>query len=216
MNTVWTRFWMRFAGPSRGGRCATWLATWFAPPFRWRRRLARMNPRGYVSPSACVTDRETALGMNVFIGDRVFIMRNRDGGSIRIGDRVELYADIVVETGAGGRVTIGNDTHIQPRCTLSAYVGMLHIGDGVEIAPNCSFYPYNHGTAPDRPIREQPLTSKGDLVVGNGAWIGAGAILLDGARVGEGSVIGAGSVVTRPIPDNAVAWGAPARVRHMR
>ncbi len=82
----------------------------------------------------------------------------------------------------------------------------------MQIAPGCAFYPYNHGTVADRPIAKQPLTSKGDIVVGDGAWLGFGVVVLDGVRIGEGAVIGAGSVVTRSVPAMAVAAGNPARL----
>ena len=64
----------------------------------------------------------------------------------------------------------------------------------------------------DVPIMDQDFESRGPLVVGDGAWLGAGVTVLDGMRIGIGSVVGAGSVVTRDIPDYAVAVGVPARV----
>jgi sugar O-acyltransferase (sialic acid O-acetyltransferase NeuD family) len=52
----------------------------------------------------------------------------------------------------------------------------------------------------------------GNVKVGEGAWIGAGAIIIPGVEIGKWSVIGAGSVVTRSIPDNSVAYGMPCKV----
>lgn len=48
--------------------------------------------------------------------------------------------------------------------------------------------------------------------IGNGCWIGGGAIILPGVSIGDGAVIGAGSVVTKNIPENCVAVGNPCRV----
>lgn len=48
--------------------------------------------------------------------------------------------------------------------------------------------------------------------IGNGAWIGAGAVILPGIHIGDNTVIGAGSVVTKDIPANVVAVGNPCRV----
>ncbi|MEX2430632.1 MAG: hypothetical protein WD645_01780 [Dehalococcoidia bacterium] len=42
--------------------------------------------------------------------------------------------------------------------------------------------------------------------------MGAHVTVLKGVTIGDGAIIGAGSVVTRSIPENAVAVGAPARV----
>ena len=48
--------------------------------------------------------------------------------------------------------------------------------------------------------------------IGDGCWIGGGAIILPWVSIGEGTVIGAGSVVTKNIPSNCVAVGNPCRV----
>jgi acetyltransferase-like isoleucine patch superfamily enzyme len=42
--------------------------------------------------------------------------------------------------------------------------------------------------------------------------IGANAVILEGVRVGNNAVIAAGAVVTKDVPDNMVAAGAPARI----
>jgi acetyltransferase-like isoleucine patch superfamily enzyme len=86
----------------------------------------------------------------------------------------------------------------------------------VSIAPNCAFYPYDHGIAPGKLILKQPLTTKGDIIIEDDVWLGVGVIVLSGVHIGTGAVIGAGSVVTRDIPEGAIAFGAPARVVKMR
>ncbi|WP_249354641.1 DapH/DapD/GlmU-related protein [Rhodococcus sp. USK13] len=48
-------------------------------------------------------------------------------------------------------------------------------------------------------------------MVGDGCWIGAGAIILPGVTVGEGCVVGAGAVVTRDCSPNGLYVGSPAR-----
>src|SRR4028119_2455504 len=74
-STLWSRFWMRFAGLGYLGRIATRLATWFTPPYKERRLLARYNSKGYIAPSATIHHADLKLGANVFIGDRVVIDR---------------------------------------------------------------------------------------------------------------------------------------------
>ncbi|MBK8161647.1 MAG: hypothetical protein IPK65_00400 [Gammaproteobacteria bacterium] len=61
-------------------------------------------------------------------------------------------------------------------------------------------------------MRDQPLVTKGGIVVGDDAWLGYGVIVLDGARIGRGAIIGAGSIVTGDIPEGVIAAGAPAKV----
>jgi acetyltransferase-like isoleucine patch superfamily enzyme len=208
----WATLWMQFAGPTRLGRAATWLAALGAPPYKARAYLAELSPRGYVAPSASIHHSHLSLGNNTFVGDRVTIYEAAGGGRISIGDRARIHQDAIIDTGRGGSITIGANTDIQPRCQISAYLGSVEIGCGVQIAPNCAFYPYDHGIAPGRSIRSQPLTTKGGITVGDDAWLGFGVIVLDGVRIGHGAVIGAGSVVTESVPDGAIAAGVPARV----
>ena len=212
----WIRFWMKHAGLDRLGRFATRMATMFAPPYYGRCYLARLNPKGYFAPSAIVHHDSVHFGYNVFIGDRVVIFQDKDGGPVEFGERVHIYGETFIQTGFGGSLKIGDNSHIHPRCQINAYCSKINIGRGVQIAPNCAFYPYNHGIEPGKLILEQPLYSKGDIIVGNDAWLGFGVIVLDGVHIGKGAVIGAGSVVTQNIPDGAIAVGNPARIIKMR
>jgi acetyltransferase-like isoleucine patch superfamily enzyme len=64
---------------------------------------------------------------------------------------------------------------------------------------------------PSKTVLEQTRTSTG-VIIGDGAWIGAGAKILDGVAIGDGAVIGAGAVVRDNVPAAAIAVGVPARV----
>jgi acetyltransferase-like isoleucine patch superfamily enzyme len=175
-----------------------------------------MNPQGFIAPSAVIYHSDLRLGQNVLVGDRVIIYQAEDGGPVQLGDRSAVLRDTAIETGFGGSIRIGSETWIHPRNQLNAYRGSIHVGNGVDIAPNCAFYPYDHGFAASQSIREQPLETKGDIVVEDHAWLGVGVIVLSGVRIGKGAVIGAGSVVNKDIPDYAIAVGNPARVIKMR
>lgn len=52
----------------------------------------------------------------------------------------------------------------------------------------------------------------GRVQIGEGALIGAGAMVLPGVTIGKWSVVGAGSVVTRDVPDESTVVGNPARI----
>lgn len=212
----WARFWMGFAGRGFFGRIATDLASLGAPPYLKRRFLARMSPKGYFSTSATLHHEELRLGEHVFVDERVLIFQDFDGGPVELGDRVSIYRDVILQTGKGGRIVIGADSRVQPRCLLSSYVSPIQIGRGVGIAANCAFYSYNHGFALGAEIREQPLESRGGIVIDDDVWIGTGVIVLDGVRIGKGAVVGAGSIVTKDVPDGAVVGGSPARVLKWR
>jgi len=62
---------------------------------------------------------------------------------------------------------------------------------------------------PDVPIAQQWPTDD-PVVIGDGSWLGAGAIVLPGTRLGRNTVVGAASVVRGEFPDHAVLVGAPA------
>jgi acetyltransferase-like isoleucine patch superfamily enzyme len=212
----WTRFWMRYAGLSHFGRIATRLAIWFAPPFYGRQYLAKLSPKGYVSPSATIYHSDIRFNVGVFIDDRVLIYGDKNSGPVRFDKYVLIYRDTIIQTGAGGSVSIGTCSSLQPRCQLCAYEAPIEIGCDVQIAPNCAFYSYDHSFAPGELIRKQPLQTKGGIVIEDDAWLGVGVIVLDGVRIGKGAVIAAGSVVKNSVPDDAIAAGIPARVIKMR
>lgn len=54
------------------------------------------------------------------------------------------------------------------------------------------------------------------VVLGNDVWIGHAAVVLPGVTIGNGAAIGAGAVVSRDVPAFAVAVGVPARVHRFR
>lgn len=84
----------------------------------------------------------------------------------------------------------------------------ITIGDNVLLGPGVQLYAATHPTSPtDRDAGREfafPIT------LGNGVWVGGRSIINPGVTVGDHSVIGAGSVVTRDVPPNVVAVGAPA------
>lgn len=55
------------------------------------------------------------------------------------------------------------------------------------------------------------LRGAGGISIEDGAWIGAGTIVITGVTIGRKAVIGAGSVVVRDIPPLTVAVGNPCR-----
>lgn len=118
------------------------------------------------------------------------------------------FGTIFSQTGA----RLGADVYVGPGCHL----GLVHLEDGVLVASGVQVPSgaETHGTdRTDIPIRDQ-AGSRTMVRVGQGSWIGSGAIVL--ASVGRHSVVAAGAVVTRPVPDYAIVAGVPARVIKMR
>jgi len=214
----WIRLMLRFSHVAVIGKIASWLACIGIPPYYHRIYLSRLLKIGYISPKAQISHNNFQFGSNTYIDDRVLIYEDNfsnpkeGGGVIKFGDQVHIHRDTIIQTGRGGSLTIANNTHIQPRCQINAYLSPIVIGSKVEIAPNCAFYSYNHGIEGGELIANQPITTKGGITIEDDVWIGFGVIILDGVTIGKGAVIAAGSVVTKSIPENAIAAGSPARV----
>jgi acetyltransferase-like isoleucine patch superfamily enzyme len=100
------------------------------------------------------------------------------------------------------------NVYVGPRCIL----GLVHLERDVLLAANVQIPSGGKTHYFDdlaKPIREQGGERK-MVTIGAGAWIGSGAIVL--ADVGAGTVVAAGAVVTKPLPENVIAAGVPAKV----
>lgn len=56
------------------------------------------------------------------------------------------------------------------------------------------------------------IPSHGKIILGNNIWLGENVTILKGVTIGDNVIIGLGSIVTKSIPSNSVAVGAPAKV----
>jgi len=91
--------------------------------------------------------------------------------------------------------------------------GGVHIGDAVLIAPRVQMLAVNHlFDDPSRAVMHQGITARG-IIVEDGAWIGAGAILLDGVQVGGRGGGRAGRAAAHAGGGRASASGTAARRR---
>ena len=129
------------------------------------------------------------------LGDGVYIGRNTivycKNGNIRLGNRVNLSANC--------QVFSSNNLIFEPGTVVGAFSYFLSGGE----------YDADDPT----PFAEQSgMCTKGPLHIGANCWFGAHVNVLDASSVGEHCVVGAGSVVTKPLPANSLAVGAPARV----
>ena len=110
-----------------------------------------------------------------------------------------------------GPLTLGRGVSINARASLDGGSAGIVIGDGCRIATGATLYAFDHQLDPERPIAEQPVTSKG-ITLGKDVWVGANAGITDGVRIGDGAVIGMGAIVTRDVPAFAIVGGNPARL----
>jgi acetyltransferase-like isoleucine patch superfamily enzyme len=141
----------------------------------------------------CVLDAKGAANDGIRIGRRVFLGRNTilacKEGDIVLEDGVNVSYQCAVFSASS--VRIGADTLLAAYCYV---VGGGHEFDRTDV-----------------PVIRQGRPSKG-VDIGRGAWLGAGAVVLDGVSVGHDAVVGAHAVVTQDVPPFAVAAGSPARV----
>src|SRR3954447_18566590 len=114
-----------------------------------------------------------------------------------------------------GSVEIGAKTVLGQECTISAFQ-RISIGCECIVADRAMLIDFDHGVVEvERPIRLQGIYKR-DVRLGHNCWVGYGACLLRGTTVGDNSIVGANPVVTKALPPNAVAAGAPARVLRTR
>ena len=142
-----------------------------------------------------------SFGLNSFVSMDAHIYTD----TFSIGENSYIAAGAIIR----GDVAIGANSTVNP---FSHIAGKISIGSGVRIAGLVSIYGFNHGfSRSDLPIYQQLLTSEG-VVIGDGTWIGANAIIIDGVTVGANCIIAAGAVVTKDVPDYSIAGGNPARI----
>lgn len=195
------------------GRPFKELARFLAGTYRDRRFLGGLLPFPWISPRAEYRFKGSdRFGKDVFIDDLCVVYSDDATCTLELGDHVSIHRGTKIHLGRGGRLEIGDDTHVQNDCQFTAF-GSIRIGSKVQIAPRCAFYPYDHSfDRTDIPIQDQPLKSRGGIVVEDDAWLGFGVVVLDGVTVGAGAIVGAGAVVTRDVAAGAIVAGVPARV----
>lgn len=108
------------------------------------------------------------------------------------------------------RLKIGHDTDLN-NTIINTISGTVEIGDYAFFGHNCQVLTGTHDyTCKDNERRKHPNEGR-DIKIGQGAWIGSGAIILGGVTIAEHAVIAAGSVVTKDCPEAAIYAGIPAK-----
>ena len=132
------------------------------------------------------------------------IMRELFG---HVGEPVWIMQPVTLARGK--TVSIGSGTYINSNLTLVDDYEIT-IGENCLIAPNVTICTTGHPVHPS--LRPNGEMYSFPVRIGNGVWIGAGAVILPGVTIGDYAVIGAGSIVTKDIAANMIAFGNPCRV----
>ena len=172
-----------------------------------------------------------ACGRNVVFGQHVTV---RHPHKVRIGSNVVIDDNCLIDAkgDSNGGITIGSGVFVGRNSILSCKNGDIDIADGANIGFNCEVfsasrvsigrdtllaaYCYVIGgdhdfSDPSASVIAQGRRSSG-VAIGAGAWLGAGAKILDGVTIGDRAIVGAGAVVRDAVPEGAIAVGMPARV----
>jgi acetyltransferase-like isoleucine patch superfamily enzyme len=172
-----------------------------------------------------------SCGPGVIFGQNVVL---RHPHKIHIGRNVVIDDNCLLDAkgDANRGIRIGNGVFVGRNTILSCKNGDIELADGANLGFNCEVfsasrvtigpsvlmaaYTYVVGGDHDfsdtsKPVLAQGRTSAG-VTIGEGAWLGTGAKILDGVTIGAHAVVGAGAVVKDDVPAHAVAVGMPARV----
>jgi bifunctional UDP-N-acetylglucosamine pyrophosphorylase/glucosamine-1-phosphate N-acetyltransferase len=175
---------------------------------------ARLDVRGQVTVGADVyLDINVVLVGKVKLGNRVKIGPNCYIRDAEIGDDTELFPNCVIDTASvGPNCRIGPFARLRPETTLQRDV---HIGNFVEVKKTeiGAGSKANHLTyLGDAVVGEKVNVGAGTVtcnydganksttVIGDGAFIGSGTMLVAPVQVGPNATIGAGSTVSRDVP----------------
>lgn len=137
----------------------------------------------------------------------------RNSGAVSFGERCILDRSLTIES--EGVLKVGDRTIFGHHCTVAA-VESVEIGEDCLIAEMVSIRDHDHCfDRTDVPIRDQG-SIKAPVRIGNNVWLGSKVTVVRGVSIGDNAIVGANSVVTKDIPANAIAVGAPAKVVRIR
>ncbi len=132
-------------------------------------------------------------------------------GSIKIESKSTIGKGARITTGGNGKILIEENVLIDDYSFVMAHEKIV-IGKNTAIAGFCFITDFNHKYGKnDISVLYQGYETK-PVTIGKNVWIGTHSIILSGVSIGDGAVIGAGSIVTKDIPANSIAVGAPAKV----
>ena len=139
-------------------------------------------------------------GCSIGAGTRIWHFSHIMKGCV-IGEKCNIGQNVVISPG----VVLGNGVKIQNN--VSVYTGVV-CEDGVFLGPSCVFTNVINPRAFIERKNEYRKT-----IIRQGASIGANATIVCGHDIGRYAFVGAGAVVTKNVPDYAMVYGSPARIR---
>jgi len=131
---------------------------------------------------------------------------------VQIRENAVLGSNCVVGRSAyiGPGVRIGNNVKIQ---NLALVYDPAVIGDGVFIGPGAILTNdvYPRAVDPSGELKSADGWESSGVTIGDGAAVGARAVVRAGVTIGAWALIGAGAVVVKDVLPHALVVGNPAR-----
>ena len=183
--------------------------------------------RGAMIGSNCVIYPDVYIGKDVTIGDGVYIGSGvKLMGEIVIGDNVVIRDNTVIgadglttNRGADGKavtmpqfggVWIGNDVQIGANVVIArGAIDNTEICRGAKI-DSCTFISHNAIVGEDTFIVGETIMF-GSSSTGSCVLLSGNSSIREGIHIGDGAVVGMGAVVVKPVDNNSVVKGNPAR-----
>lgn len=138
---------------------------------------------------------------------------------IGVGTRVSIQAGARLEAIQSNPrrvpdLTIGDGTNIEQNVHIVCH-SRIYVGRNVSVTGNCCIVDVTHpysDVGNEVKIGARVQDEDSYVEIGDGSFVGYGAVILPNVRIGRYVVIGANSVVACDIPDYSVVAGTPARV----
>lgn len=145
---------------------------------------------------------------------------------VKIGEGTKIWHQAQVRKGSilgkncivGKSVFIDFDAQIGENVKIQNNAILYHqtiIEDGVFIGPNVCLTNDRIPRAvnPDETLKDVSDWEVSKVIIKKGAAIGANSVITPGITIGKWSMAGSGSVITKDVPDHALIYGNPARIR---
>lgn len=121
------------------------------------------------------------------------------------GDGTMVYGE--------GQFTVEGQSYCGSRCGFQLSKGhSISIGKRTAISHNVRIYTGNRNPLDIITAENRVEGVYGDVNIGSDCWVGANVFINQGVTIGDNVVIGANSVVSKDIPSNSIAVGAPIKV----
>lgn len=158
-----------------------------------------------VDPASTFIDMDAVIGRDTIIYPSTIIEKNvAVGKSCKVGPFTRLRPG----TRLSDDVEVGNFVELNRTEVASGtkikhhtYFGDAYVGKNVNVGAGSITANYDG-------------KNKNKTIIGDGVFIGVGAVLIAPIRIGKNAIVGAGSVVTknRNVPANKIVAGVPARI----